>query len=74
MNSIVIPPPSGHVYGLKELGSSEDCSSCKYTLLLPDGHRVCRRYPPIAQPPDSNNGLAFTKNNWWCGEYKKDDQ
>lgn len=49
----------------------EQCSTCKFTLVLPDGARCCRRFPPSAQPLDSNSGLPFVKDSWWCGEYKR---
>ena len=49
----------------------EQCGTCKYSFVLPNGNRCCRRFPPAPQPPDSQSGLAFTKEDWWCGEYKK---
>lgn len=49
----------------------EMCGTCRFTLLMDDGKRCCRRFPPSVQPPDSNSGLTFTKEDWWCGEYKK---
>ena len=54
--------------------TAEQCATCSFSIMLPNGNRCCRRFPPAVQPPDSQSGLAFTKDDWWCGEYKRDTQ
>lgn len=42
--------------GPEQTTAEESCKSCRFTKLMPNGRRVCRRGPPGPQPPDSDSG------------------
>ena len=46
------------------------CGNCRYAFRYAE-RLLCRRYPPSPKHNSGFNGVADTRLEYWCGEWKQ---
>ena len=56
--------------GITKPAEDPTCGNCRYAFSY-QGRLLCRRYPPSPKHNSGFNGVADTRLEYWCGEWKQ---